>query len=149
VSLSQRDLEWFEARLAIAAYDVNADYYRKVWEDIRMSLKLQGIAAKMAMLQHNVEADAERLDAAIEAADAKRQAVIPKAVAKIASTASQLADVESFVSSIEQVTNGGPVLEPVQTPLPADPGIVSQGEASGEVARSGAGGANVPGVTTY
>lgn len=145
MALSQRDLEWFEARLAIAAYDTNADYYRKVWEDIRMSLKLQGIAAKMAMLQHNVDADADQLDAAIEAADAKRQAVMPKAVAKIASTASQLADVESFVASIEQVTNGGPALEqPVaQTPLPPVP------EPIGQVDRSGAAGANVPGVTTY
>jgi hypothetical protein len=143
--LSKNDLDWFAARLSIAVYDTNAEYYRSLWEDEQMALKLQGVAAKMAMLQHNAEADAEKLNAAIDAADAKRLAVMPKAVAKIAETAGQLAEVESFVASIDQVTNGGPALN--ETPLPPAPQPVA--EPSGSVDHTSASGENVPGVTTY
>lgn len=87
-----------------------------------MSLKLQGIASKLAMLQHNIDADAEKLDAAIDAADAKRQAVMPKAVATIAARSAQLADVETFIASVGQVTNGAPAEASTaapETPVPA------------------------------
>lgn len=87
-----------------------------------MALKLQGIASKMALLQHNVDADADKLGAAIDAADAKRQVVMPKAVAAVSATTSQLADVESFVASIEQLTNGAPGDEPI------GPTIIPQNE---------------------
>jgi hypothetical protein len=73
-----------------------------------MPVKLQGIASKMKMLQHNVEIDAEKLSGEIEAADAMRQVVMPKASAAIASTQSQLGEVKEFIESIEAVTNGAP-----------------------------------------
>jgi hypothetical protein len=74
-----------------------------------MPVKLQGIASKMKLLQHNVELDAEKLSGEIDAAEARRQAVMPKASAAVASTQSQLGEVEEFIDSIEAVTNGGPV----------------------------------------
>lgn len=73
-----------------------------------MPVKLQGIASKMKLLQHNVEIDAEKLSNEIDAAEARRQAVMPKASATVAATQAQLGDVEEFISSIEAVTNGGP-----------------------------------------
>lgn len=73
-----------------------------------MPVKLQGIASKMKLLQHNVEIDAEKLSGEIDAADARRQTVMPKASAAVASTQAQLGEVQEFVDSIEAVTNGAP-----------------------------------------
>lgn len=73
-----------------------------------MPVKLQGIASKMKLLQHNVETDAEKLSAEIDAAEARRQAVMPKASAAVASTQAQLGEVDEFIASVEAVTNGGP-----------------------------------------
>jgi hypothetical protein len=73
-----------------------------------MPVKLQGIASKMKLLQHNVELDAEKLSGEIDAAEARRQTVMPKASAAVASTQQSLGDVEEFITSIEAATNGAP-----------------------------------------
>jgi hypothetical protein len=83
---------------------------RQTTEKPKMPIKLQGIASKMKLLQHNVELDAEKLSGEIDAAEARRQAVMPKASAAVASTQQSLGDVEEFINSVEAVTNGGPEL---------------------------------------
>ena len=73
-----------------------------------MPVKLQGIASKMKLLQHNVELDAEKLSSEIDAAEARRQTVMPKASAAVASTQKDLGEVEEFIASVEAVANGAP-----------------------------------------
>jgi hypothetical protein len=111
-------MRWFAARLSIAVFDTNAEYYQSLWEQEQMALKLQGLASKMAKFNHNIEADAEVVSAAIDDADAKRQSVMAKAKDKVTSTANQLVEVNTVLDELEQATNGGPALDDVSTPMP-------------------------------
>lgn len=135
-------LDWFAFTDDIrdAVFDINQDFY--------MSLKLQGLAQKMALLKHNLELDADKLSSGIDAADAKRVATIAKSTAFVEGAKRDLAEVEQFISSLDVTTNGAPPLDK-PTPLPplAPPGAAV--EAQGTPDHVVASGTFDPSVTKY
>lgn len=85
-----------------------------------MGLKLQGLAAKIGKLQHDAEAEAEKLDAKVEEVAAKLPDVFSGAHKSLDGLAIQVSDVEKLLDEVKAVTNGGPPIqeEPVTLTAP-------------------------------
>lgn len=100
--------------LSAAIFELSREY--------QMGIKLQGIAAKVAKLQHDAEFEAEKLDAKIEGVAEKLPTVFSGAHKAIDGLAKDVGDVEAVITAVEAVTNGGPPLNPktdvAPTPLP-------------------------------
>ncbi len=77
--------------------------------------KLQGVRQAMALLRHNLEADAEALSSVIVETDAERTAVFAAAHDEIASTRKEIADVKEFLADIKG-SNGSPTSGGLSTP---------------------------------
>jgi hypothetical protein len=96
--------------LSKAVFELSREY--------QMGIKLQGIAAKVAKLQHDVEFEAEKLDAKVEEVSANLPAVFSGAHKVVDGLAKDVGDVAAVFAQIEAVTNGGPVLEHKTEDLP-------------------------------
>lgn len=85
-----------------------------------MGLKLQGIAAKAAKLEHDAEFEAAKLDAKIEEVAARMPGVFSGAHGSVDKLAQNVGDIEGAFSAIQSVTNGAPVdaVEPTAMPGP-------------------------------
>lgn len=76
--------------------------------EYRMGLKLQGIAAKVAKLEHDAEFEASKLDAKIEEVAARMPGVFSGAHGSVDKLAQNVGDIEGAFSAIQSVTNGAP-----------------------------------------
>ena len=113
-------------RLELAVYDTNQELREGL-----MGLKLQGLAAKMAKLEHDAEFEAAKLDAKVEGLSAKMPDVFSGAHGAVDGLASTITDVEASFKAIQSVTNGGPALtEPPAPPPPLSPGAPSNPQSS-------------------
>jgi hypothetical protein len=137
--LSYAQYAWLDLELTLAAHNEN-----QFLREDQMALKIQGIANKMALLIHNLDADADKLNAGIDAAEVKRAATVSKAVGVVASAQQTLGDVDAVLSELDAITNGGPPLEEKL------PGVSFTAEQpNGAVQRSEAEGEFQNGVTKY
>lgn len=117
----------FEDRLNLAVYDINAQVrsdhanrqLRAVLNELEsgMGLKLQGLAAKYAKLEHIAELEAEKLDARVEEVTARVPGVFSGAHATVDSMDRNIGDIATAFTAIESVTNGGPKIEAPLPPL--------------------------------
>ncbi len=104
----------FQDRLELAVYDTNQEY--------RMGLKLQGLAAKVAKLDHDAEFEAAKLDAKVEGLSAKLPDVFSGAHGSVDKLANTIGDVENSFKALQSVSNGAPVdAAPPATPQPPEP----------------------------
>lgn len=71
--------------------------------------KLQGLAKRMAMLEHNMEDGAGKLLDKIEAVETRGVAALAKGHTKIDGIGSRVAEVESFVTALEGANGGDPL----------------------------------------
>lgn len=85
-----------------------------------MGLKLQGIAAKVAKLEHDAEFEASKLDAKIEEVAARMPGVFSGAHGSVDKLAQNVGDIEGAFSAIQSVSNGAPAdpAEPTSIPGP-------------------------------
>jgi hypothetical protein len=83
----------------------------------RMGIKLQGIAAKVAKLEHDAEFEAAKLDAKIEEVSGRMPAIFSGAHGHVDKLAKNVGDIESAFDAVAAVTNGAPADEPA-APLP-------------------------------
>lgn len=103
-----------------------------------MGLKLQGLAAKLAKLEHDAEFEAGKLDAKVEGETARMPGVFSGAHQFVDTIAQRVSDIGSAFGAIEQVTsNGGPPINPPSpppapavTPLPEPPSPLASGAPS-------------------
>lgn len=72
-----------------------------------MTPKFRGIAERLKKLQHNLNADAESLDARINAAEQKSKNVFAKSNASIDGAHRSLDEVDHFLNELEK-SNGPP-----------------------------------------
>lgn len=71
--------------------------------------KLQGLAKRMAMLEHNMEDGAGKLMTKIEALEARGLAAIAKGDDKVDAKAKIVSEIESYVTALEGSNGGDPL----------------------------------------
>lgn len=79
--------------------------------EYQMGIKLQGIAAKVAKLQHDAEFEAEKLDQYVEEVAARVPTAFSGARKAIDGLAKDVGSVEALIAGVEAVSNGGPPIE--------------------------------------
>lgn len=131
--LSYAQYAWIDIELTLAAHNENNSFREQ-----QMALKIQGIANKMALLIHNLDADADKLNAGIDAAEAKRATTVSKAVGVVASAQQTLGDVDAVLTALDAITNGGPPLDDGGTAPPV--GFLASDPADGSLERTAASG---------
>lgn len=89
--------------LSDAIFELSREY--------QMGIKLQGIAAKVAKLQHDAEFEAEKLDQYVEEVAARVPTAFSGARQAIDGLAKDVGSVEALIAGVEAVSNGGPALE--------------------------------------
>lgn len=111
-----------EDTISRAAYDINERYLMRAFIDANTphisveaepptkarSMNLQGLASKMALLRHNLEAEAEKLGNRVDGAATKSTETFAKSHKFLDATDKDLADVESFIAELDAATNGAP-----------------------------------------
>jgi len=108
-------------RFSIYARDLSEAIYGLSREQ-RMGLKLQGIAAKVAKLEHDAEFEAAKLDSKIEEVSGRMPAIFSGAHGHVDKLAKNVGDIEDAFNAVAAVTNGAPTDEPgPATPLPVGP----------------------------
>src|ERR1700730_14249265 len=104
-----------EDRLNLAVYDTNQEYRMRAFMDANTapakaaedpptkarSMKLQGLAAKMALLRHNLEAEADKLGSRVDGAATKSTETFAKSHKFLDATDKDLADVENFIAELD------------------------------------------------
>jgi hypothetical protein len=73
--------------------------------------KFQGLASKMALLNHNLDLDEEKLSAEIDEVDAKRVETVAKSFEHLASTRQNLGDTRATIAALDAATNAPPRTE--------------------------------------
>lgn len=99
-----------------------------------MGLKLQGLAAKVAKLEHDAEFEAAKLDAKVEGLSAKMPDVFSGAHGAVDKLASTIGDVDESFKALQSVSNGAPEVAPkapeppavAPPPVPLAPGAPGQ-----------------------
>lgn len=131
------DFERFDLDLTLELYRqrrlVERRRLRALLDELEkpMGLKLQGLAAKVAKLEHDAEFEAEKLDKKVEDLSAKMPSVFSGAHGAVDSLASTIGDVETSFKAIQSVTNGGPALNaPAPAPAPVAPPPLAPGAPS-------------------
>ena len=90
--------------------------------EYQMGIKLQGIAAKVAKLQHDAEFEADKLDKKVEGLAEELPVVFSGAHKSVDDLARDIKGVEATFADIKAVTNGGPPIVDQKTeeaPTPA------------------------------
>lgn len=100
--------------------------------EYQMGIKLQGIAAKVAKLEHDAEFEAEKLDKYVEEVAARVPTAFSGARARIEGLSKNVGDVEALVTGVEAIGNGAPPLEepkaeekPTEAPANPTPPVVN------------------------
>jgi hypothetical protein len=84
-------------------------------------LKTRGLAQKLALLKHNMEAQADKLGKRVDDAAIKSTETFAKSHAFLDSAHSDIAEIEEFISEVDAVTNGGPALKAESPNMAIDP----------------------------
>lgn len=73
-----------------------------------MTPKFKGVAKALALLQHNLDSDAEKLAARIGQADSKREEVFAKSHRTVSAAHAELDGIDKFLEDLDK-TNAGPL----------------------------------------
>lgn len=100
------------ALIAIAHAQVRIEIIKRhpeLLEETMPTPKLQSLTKAMAMLEHNLEADAEKLLTKVVAVGERGKAAFVKSHAKVDGIGSRVDEVEKYVAALEGSNGGDPL----------------------------------------
>ena len=131
--MTPNQMQWFAARLSIAVYDTNREFYQSLPKEPPMSItgashitgsikdKIAAAQARMASINSGTDAALAKLGSAGDAADALNKSIA--------------AEADALMAQLGQFTNGGPPLTdaPAATPLPPAPTLAEPKKNEGSL----------------